>query len=97
MKRGSQPRPLGDIMKELLKNLGPGTRLFEASVIAAWQDISGRRIQNATERVWLEKRRLFVKVSSASWRQELHLQRGAWRDRLNQELGREVVDEIVFR
>ncbi|MFV1980585.1 MAG: DUF721 domain-containing protein [Rhodothermia bacterium] len=97
MKRGSRPRPLGDIMKELLKNLGPGTRLFEASVIAAWQDISGRQIRKATERVWLEKRRLFVKVSSASWRQELHLQRRAWCDRLNQELGRDVVDEIIFR
>jgi len=97
MKKGSYPRPLGEIMEELVKDLGPETRLFEASIVAAWQDISGRQIQDSTERVWLEKRRLFVKVSSASWRQELHLQRRTWCDRLNQELGRDVVDEIIFR
>ena len=89
MKKGSQPRPLGDVMAELVKSLGSGTRLFEASVVAAWQDISGSSVQNATERVWLKDRRLYVKLSSASWMQELHLQRRVLCDRLNQELGRE--------
>ena len=97
MKKSSQPRPLGDIMKDLIEGLGPRTRLAEATVIAAWQDVSGRKIQHATERVWLDKRRLFVKLRSASWRQELHLQRATWCDRLNKELGRNAVDEIVFR
>ena len=84
-------------MKELVEDLGSETRLAEGSIIAAWQDISGRQILTATESVWLEKRKLFVKLNSASWRQELHLQRSAWRDRLNQELGRDAIDEIVFR
>lgn len=84
-------------MKELVESLGSGSRLGEAAVIAAWQDISGARIRHVTESVWLEDKRLFVKLDSASWRQELHLQRREWCERLNKELGRDLVDEIVFR
>ena len=84
-------------MTDLIEGLGPQTRLAEGAVIAAWQDVSGRKIERATERIWLDKRRLIVKLRSASWRQELHLQRATWCSRLNQELGRDAVDEIVFR
>lgn len=95
--RGGKPRPLGDIMKELIETLGSSSRFGEAAIVAAWQDVSGPQVRQVTESVWLEDRKLFVKLSSASWRQELHLQRRAWCDRLNREVGKNVVDEIVFR
>ena len=84
-------------MAELVKSLDASSRFGEGVVISAWQDISGRQVSQATEAVWVEQRRLVVRLSSASWRQELHLQRTAWRDRLNEQLGREMIDEIVFR
>ncbi len=40
---------------------------------------------------------LYVKITSAAWRQELHMNRRKWRDRLNGALEAELVDEIVFR
>ncbi|MFC2085721.1 DUF721 domain-containing protein [Bacteroidota bacterium] len=92
-----KPRSLGDIMKEVVEGLGPTSRLAEGAIIAAWQDLSGSQIKSATDAVRVEKRKLIVKLNSASWRQELHLQRRMWRDRLNAELGREAIDEIVFR
>ena len=95
--RRSRPRPLGEIMSELVESLGAESRLGEGAVISAWQDVSGRQVSRATEAIWIEKKRLFVKLSSASWRQELHLERQAWCDRLNEQLGREAIDEIVFR
>lgn len=45
----------------------------------------------------LEKDRLFVRVTSSAWRHELHAQRKQWCERLNNELGRRAVREIVFR
>lgn len=84
-------------MKDLVSELGHTSRFGEATIIAAWQDISGPRIRQVTETAWLEDRKLVVKLSSASWRQELHLQRTAWCQRLNEKLGRKAVDEIVFR
>jgi predicted nucleic acid-binding Zn ribbon protein len=95
--RSRKPRLLGDILKELIEDIGTGSRLGEATVIAAWQDISGPQIQRATESVRLDRKKLVVKLNSASWRQELHMQRSAWCERLNEALGRRLVDEIVFR
>ena len=45
---------------------------------------------------WMRDGRLYVKVKSAPWRHQLHLQREGWRHRLNQHLGREIVAEVVF-
>jgi hypothetical protein len=45
----------------------------------------------------VEKRRLFVKVSSASWRYELHMQRREWCKRVNDQLGKKLIDEVIFR
>jgi len=94
---GSKPRALGDILKELVADLDTQTKLGEAAVVAAWQDVSGPQVKQVTEKVWMDRKTLFVKLSSASWRHELHMQRGAWCERLNRELGRNAVDQIVFR
>ena len=88
---------LGDILKELLEDLGSESRLAEAAIVAAWQDISGPQVAQVTESVVLDGKRLVVRMRSAAWRQELHLQRTAWRERLNAKLGRKAIDEIVFR
>ena len=95
--RGSKPQPLGDLMRELVEELGMSSRFGKATVISVWQDISGSQIGQVTESVRVEERRLVVKLNSASWRQELHLQRRLWCKKLNAGLGRPLIDEIVFR
>jgi len=94
---GKKPQPLGTLMHELMKKLDAGSKLGEATIVSAWQDVSGQQIAQITEKVWIEKKRLFVKVSSAPWRYELHLQRREWCSRLNEKLGKRMIEEIVFR
>lgn len=67
-----------------------------ARAVEAWPLVGGPTIAGVTERAWMRDRRLHVKVNSAPWRHQLHLQREAWRDRINHHLGSEVVTEIVF-
>jgi hypothetical protein len=45
----------------------------------------------------VQGRKLFVRITSAARRQEMHLNRSGWRDRLNEQLGDERIEEIVFR
>ncbi len=97
MTRGSKPRPLSEIMPERVESLGASGRFLDATIISTWQDLSGSRVSLATEATWIEENRLFVKLSSASWRQELHLQRRTWCRKLNEQLGRDEIKEIVFR
>lgn len=92
-----QPKRLGDAINDAIKHLGIQKKLDEAQVLEAWQEIAGGAIQEVTESVWIDREKLIVKVSSAVWRQELHLQRAAWLKRLNSVAGNNLVKEIVFR
>ena len=65
-------------------------------MVQGWSAVAGPQISRVTTSSWVKGSTLYVKVASAAWRQELHLQRDAWRDRLNRHLSRDLVQEIRF-
>jgi len=77
--------------------IGLDSHLEKGRVIAAWEDLMSPPMRGQVESSRLEKDRLFVRVASSAWRHELHAQRKEWCERLNNELGRQAVREIVFR
>jgi predicted nucleic acid-binding Zn ribbon protein len=91
------PRRLGDVLGDVIKELGIERRLDEARVVEAWAELAGAHINARCESVWVNRGKLYVKIGSAAWRQELHLQRRDWCRRLNERLGADLVEEIVFR
>lgn len=93
----NSPRPLGDVLAELVERLGYREKMDAARAVEAWPEVAGPAVVGVTEAVWMRNGQLFVKIRSAAWRHQLHLQREGWRARLNRHLGREVVDEVVFR
>jgi len=93
----SRPQSLGSVLSEVIDQLGMRGKIDEARVVESWAQLAGDRVNSMTESVWMKGTTLFVKISSAAWRQELHMNRTAWKKRLNDELGREVVEEIMFR
>lgn len=95
--RTSKPKPLGEILKSVIASLGVDSRMAEGQVLAAWQDIMSDQMKAHVDSTWLAKGKLFVRITSPAWRQELHLRRKDWCQKLNAELGREAVSEIVFR
>ena len=91
------PQPLGDVLAALVERYGYRERLDAARAVEAWPRLAGEAVAGVTEQVWMRHGTLFVKVRSAAWRHQLQFQRDAWRARLNEHLGREIVDEVVFR
>lgn len=97
MSTNDGPRPLGEVLKEVIEELGVQQEIDEARVIETWAFVAGTQINEVTESAWMKDSTLYVKITSAAWRQELHMNRRKWRDRLNGELEAELVDEIIFR
>ena len=90
------PQRLGAVLGDVIQKLGVERKLDEARAIEAWGEVSSTPIQRVTSETWMRDGILHVRISSAVWRQELHLQREAWRDRINRHVGRNVVREIRF-
>jgi predicted nucleic acid-binding Zn ribbon protein len=97
MSRRKAPASLGDLIPEVVDDLGLTDRLDEARIEAEWRAMAGPRIGRITRRVRLHGDRLVVQLDSATWRQALHMQREEWRQKINEAIGRERVREIVFR
>lgn len=93
----NSPQPLGDVLKDVIDQLGLREKMDEARVVETWASLAGREINSVTDSVWLKDATLYVKITSAAWRQELHMNRRKWRERLNGELETDLIDEIVFR
>ncbi|MFO8098986.1 MAG: DUF721 domain-containing protein [Salinibacter sp.] len=93
----NRPRPLGEILKEVIGDLDVQAEIDEAQVIETWASIAGTQVNSVTETAWMKGNTLYVKITSAGWRQELHMNRRQWRERLNGALDRDLVEEIVFR
>ena len=103
--RQNRPRPLGNILDDLIEDRGMATKLNAARILETWQEISGPSIQSVTKAAWLKGRILFVQITSATWRQELFLSREAWCKKLNHALEAQQdqkdlatkIDQIIFR
>lgn len=97
MPDSNPPRPLGEVLKEVIDQLDVQEEIDEARVVETWASLAGKEINGVTESVWMDGATLYVKITSAAWRQELHMNRRKWRERLNGELATDPVEEIVFR
>ena len=92
-----RPKSLGEVLGDVIEGMGIQRKIDETRAIEAWRQIAGPAVNEVTERVWIDRNKLFVKVSSSVWRQELHLQRDAWLNRIRKAVDADVVREIVFR
>lgn len=93
----NSPQRLGDILQEVIDDLGVQEEIDEARVIETWAAVAGTKINSVTESAWMKGSTLYIKITSAAWRQELHMNRRQWRERLNGALESDPVDEIIFR
>ena len=91
------PQPLSNALADVIQSLGIGRKMDEARTIEGWAILAGPQINAVTHTAWVKGGRLYVKITSPVWRHELHLQRRQWRQRLNDHLGTDLVQEIVFR
>lgn len=97
MPSSSQPQSLAAVLSELVDRYGYRERLDAARAVEAWPGVAGPAIAGVTEQVWMRHGALHVKIRSSAWRHQLQFQRPQWRARMNEHLGGEVVDEVVFR
>ena len=68
----------------------------ETSLIAAWPEIIGPAIANRTQSIYIRDRKLFVKVESAVVKNELILMRSQIIKRMNEQVGQEVIDDLIL-
>lgn len=94
---GTNERPLGDIIKTVLRKHGLEDKLTETKIFSSWEKIMGPPIAKYTSRVSLKQGNLIVYLRSSVLRNELTYAKTKIIKMINDELGKPVVQDIVFR
>jgi len=96
-KRLSNDSPISDILKEIIQTnkLQPG--IDQVAVRDAWKSLMGNGVNTYTRNVILKSGFLYVELTSAVLREELSYGRQKIIKMINEELGREVVTDVILR
>lgn len=95
--RRKETQRISDLLKQFQKESAYEQKLVENRLIGNWEKVLGSGIANATGKIYISNRTLFVHVNSSVMRHELLMIRSQIQDALNKSVGSEVIDNIIFR
>ena len=96
-KRKRSEQSMGEALNEILGK-GPLSRgLDKVRVADAWKNVMGPAIEKYTDQVKLDQKTLYVSLNSSVLREELSYGREKIIRLLNEELGKELITDLVLR
>jgi len=95
--RRNNTRPIGDVLREYIREMNMDHKLKEVDVVQSWGELMGKTISRYTTNIYISKGILYLEISSAVVRNELMMLREDIRKRINEMAGEELVVKIVFR
>jgi hypothetical protein len=96
MAGSSRPSAVGDTLRRVLQRIDPDKRLDVYRLWTFWAEEVGEAIASRAEPAGFRAGVLSVRVSSASWTQELQFMKETLRERLNARLGDDLIRDIYF-
>lgn len=97
MSRDRDSQGLEDVIGRLLKAYGLEEGYYEAALITYWEKIMGKTIATRTRELKLKQGVLTVYLESASLRQELLYGREKIAQRINEEIGMQLVKSVELK
>ena len=88
---------LGNVISLWIEEMKLQGKISETRMIGSWGKIVGSYIASKTRELYIKDRKLVVRIDSSVVRNELLHAKAMLLKSLNDEVGCEVIDDIVFR
>lgn len=95
IKRNAQS--VGEVIQEFLKGANLENKIFEQRLLRAWPEVLGHEMASYTSHLYVKNKVLYVQLTSSVLRNELMMCRGRLVRSLNEQVGAEVITNIIFR
>lgn len=96
-KRAHEEVALSDVLQNIIKGYRLDKKIDALDIVDSWKRVLGPGVSNYTIDVLFKKDTLFVKLSSAVLREELSYGKPKIISLLNEDIGKEIVKDIIFR
>jgi len=91
------PKPIDVVLDKLFTELGLHERYKRSKIISSWEEIVGEQIAKVATAERVVGKKLFVHVSSSTWRHELHLRKKEIVYKINRHIGEKLIEDIKFQ
>ena len=85
---------LKKVLKKTIENSGFKNALLQERAVSIWPNIVGKNISKISNATSVDKGVLFIKVESATWKQELYMQKNEIINKINKKIGSKAIKEI---
>jgi len=93
----SKEKPLKEVIDKLLRAYGYQDQLDEIDLIKAYEEVAGKMFANHTKNIYFKKKILYVHLDSAALKQELSYMKAPIILKLNQIIGRRIVEDFIIK
>jgi len=94
--RKPNDKTMKEAIEQMLNVYKIKRRFDETAVISAWPDIVGKPVANRTSELFINNKRLFLRIESSVVKNELLMMRSQIIEKINTEAGGTLVEEIIF-
>lgn len=91
-----EPRLLGRVLKKFIASNSLGESISQVELLTRWEEILSPVVSKHAKPAGIKGNELLVEVSSSAWLNELLFLKEKLKNRLNKEVGRELITEIRF-
>jgi hypothetical protein len=95
-KRNSEEEKLSDVVDKFINNFGLKKRFIEQEIILVFNKQMGPFLMKKVKNVYVRDGKLFLKLSSAPFKEEIRMQKTKLIKQLNNELGSNYVIDVVL-
>ena len=95
--RRNDAEQIGEMIRKFFRQSGLESPLNEYRLVQAWREVVGPAISRYTSNLYIKNQILYVHFTSSVLRQELMMGREMLVRSLNQQVGAQVIVNIIFR
>ncbi|MFT5601124.1 MAG: hypothetical protein ACI9N1_001363 [Flavobacteriales bacterium] len=95
-KRNSNEESINEVMTKLMKSYGLGRNYEEYQITQIYNKLMGNTIVRYTKDVFFKEGRLYVTITNGVIREELNMGKTPFIKMMNEELGEQVILDVVF-
>jgi predicted nucleic acid-binding Zn ribbon protein len=96
MRRKKNEEPIKDVIQRLLQTYKLNGRINNAKIIDNWEKMMGKTIAKHTTGLYIKQGILYVRINSASLKQEMFLHKKKIKQIVNNFVGSNHIDDISF-
>ncbi len=89
--------PLSDLIDKIMKSYRLDGKMKEMDILAKWPEMMGIAVSNRTKKIEIRNGILFLEMESSVMRDELLHGKQIIIERINQEAGEKIINDVWFQ